>query len=290
MGVVEASVRGFLGITALSYTLSSVAWGWSLFGPRGSVLKTAKVLAVTGLLSHTACLTVTGSALGRFPIFGGTLTMHFFVWALMVAFLLVDWRARLPTLGAFYVPVIACAAIALLEVPAPIVRDGAGTTLNVPPTIVVHVSFVFFGYAFFVLAFLAGVLFLYQSRALKNKRLGPWFQALPSVDDLDRLNVQAIGFGFPLHTIGIAIGLRYAVVTTNYAWMTDPIVLMTFALWLLYSVILSLRYLGKHRGRKIANCTVFGFGVLLICLVVARSQQHGRRAFSSTIQSVESSD
>lgn len=277
MSATEASLRGLLGLSALGYTLSSTIWGWTLFGPRGRAVGVARLLAVFGWLAHTATLALAWVHLGHPPLLGGTLALHFFVWALVASFGLVDRLLRVDSLGAFFLPWMACASISLLVVPSPIAPSTLAAEVHLP-SIAAHVALVFFGYAFFTLACLASTLFLAQDRALKRKRIGPYFRALPSLDELDLLHARAMSTGFALHSAGIALGLLYAVQTGSTRVFRDPASLGAFALWGLFCLLIGLRWLGRQRGRRLATWTLAGMGLLLVGIVLARSgQRHGER-------------
>ena len=63
-------------------------------------------------------------------------------------------------------------------------------------------------YGAFLVAFVAGLLFLIQDEQLKRKRMGLLFQRLPALGTLDHVNLVALGIGFALLTLALSLFFR----------------------------------------------------------------------------------
>ena len=96
-------------------------------------------------------------------------------------------------------------------------------------------------YGAFLIAFVAGGLFLLQDRQLKRKRMGWMFRQLPSLGALDRANFLAISAGFGLLTIGATSGFIEMARLRGRWWIGDPKEYATVALWGAYFVLWVLR-------------------------------------------------
>jgi ABC-type uncharacterized transport system permease subunit len=125
-------------------------------------------------------------------------------------------------------------------------------------------------YGAFLVACLAGVLFLIQERQLKGKRMGMLFHRLPSLEALDRLNFTAITFGFAFLTIGVGFGFVGARVMFGRWWTGDPKEVLTVALWTSYLVLWLVRLRCTLRGHRVALLSVLGFSLVLFAFVGTR--------------------
>ena len=72
--------------------------------------------------------------------------------------------------------------------------------------VIVHSLCSLFSFVAFLIACVAGALFLLQERQLKRKTLGVLFHRLPSLEVLDRANFLAITIGLWCLSLGVAFG------------------------------------------------------------------------------------
>lgn len=117
--------------------------------------------------------------------------------------------------------------------------------------------------------FLASIMYLVQAHRLKAKVLPHQGLKLMSLERLEAMNRRAIVLAFPLLTAGLLIGLVLMLnpPTPIRSW-TDPRILAAGALWLVFAILLYLRY-GVHlRGRRAAFLTIVAFGLLVFILAV----------------------
>ncbi len=126
------------------------------------------------------------------------------------------------------------------------------------------------GSVFTCLAFVAGLMYLVQSNRLKHKRPPRFGIALPSLEQSERLNRGAIVIAFPLLTAGLLIGVILNIVLNRaqgvtIGW-TDPKVISTMAMWVVFAVLLHARYRPEMRGRRIMLLSVLAFLFLAFSL------------------------
>jgi ABC-type transport system involved in cytochrome c biogenesis permease subunit len=119
-------------------------------------------------------------------------------------------------------------------------------------------------------AFAAGLMYLVQSNRLKHKRPARFGLALPSLEQSERLNRAAIIVAFPLLTAGLLIGLILTVAVRratgiSIGW-TDPKVISTIVMWLVFAVLLHARFRPEMRGRRVMILTAVAFLFLAFSL------------------------
>ncbi len=133
----------------------------------------------------------------------------------------------------------------------------------------VHIACSLLSYAAFLVAFISGIFFLIQERQLKRKTMGVLFHRLPSLGALDRLNFQAIGFGFTLLSFGLLFGFVEVRVAFGRWWITDPKQYLAVAVWMSYLVLWLMRLRSTLRGRRVALLSILGFSLVLFTLLEA---------------------
>ncbi len=122
------------------------------------------------------------------------------------------------------------------------------------------------------IGFLAGLMYLVQSYALKHARSPVAGMRLPSLEWLERINSRTLGLSAVLIALGFASGVAMSLIIHRgeaaYTLWTDPVVLSLAAmlLWLVAAEAFRLVYPAARRGRKVAYLTLASFVFLVIAL------------------------
>lgn len=120
--------------------------------------------------------------------------------------------------------------------------------------------------------FLAGLMYIAQSYALKHPR--SLFNRLrfPSLEWLERINARTLGISAVLIALGFISGIALVLNRhrgeNTYSLWRDPVVLSLAAmlLWLIAAEVFRLVYPAARRGRKVAYLTLASFVFLVIAL------------------------
>lgn len=146
--------------------------------------------------------------------------------------------------------------------------------------LVVHIAFLLAAYASLAFSMVASFLYLVQERRLKSHFAvvapvgkGSWRMAgefLPPLDTLERIAHATLLFGFPCMTLGLLVGSLLAQESVGPAYFFDPKVLLSFAMWVLYVVLLYIRRSAGLRGRRAAYLSS---GVFVVILIVWAANQ-----------------
>jgi hypothetical protein len=117
--------------------------------------------------------------------------------------------------------------------------------------------------------FVASVMYLVQAARLRAKVLPGHGVTTLSLERLQTMNRRALTWAFPLLALGLiiimALGLNYP--QPMQYWSNVKLV----GLWLVFAILLYLRYVAQPRGRNVAVWTIIAFALLLVSLV---SPQH----------------
>ncbi len=128
-----------------------------------------------------------------------------------------------------------------------------------------------------LVGFLAGIMYLVQSRRLKLKRAGSSFR-LPTLESLGRLNRRCLVGS----TIAVGIGLIAGVVMNLNRWgsvgWTDRGVLLSTLLlvWLLGATGVEYFYAPASRGRNAIYLTLASGGFLVLAMIGVLTTSHGQ--------------
>jgi ABC-type uncharacterized transport system permease subunit len=146
--------------------------------------------------------------------------------------------------------------------------------------LVVHIAFLLAAYASLAFSMVASFLYLVQERRLKTRFAvvtasgqGQFLDRLPPLDTLERIAHSTLLFGFPCMTLGLLVGSLLAQASVGAAYFADAKVLLSFAMWVLYVVLLYIRRSAGLRGRKAAYLSSGVFVVMLIVLAANQFSQ-----------------
>ena len=113
-----------------------------------------------------------------------------------------------------------------------------------------HIGFVFAALGFLMFLGAVGALYLAKERSLRRRPAG-LARRLPSLDDLDLLQLRSLQAGFLLLTIGAVLGVQLMLSGTR-SERSDALALITAMLWLFQAVALYFRLWRHWRGHRFA--------------------------------------
>lgn len=119
-------------------------------------------------------------------------------------------------------------------------------------------------------SFVASLMYLLQARRLRRKIDPGRVLPLLSLERLEMLNRRAIAWAFPLLTAGLLLGWLLWPYEQGGAeeWLSVK-VLSTSGLWLVFGVLVYLRYGTQVPPRRLAWLSVVAFALLLVALMAA---------------------
>ena len=185
-------------------------------------------------------------------------TLSFLSLILAVAFLFVYGRYRTVALGIFILPISFLLGLIPAFHPG---KESTTTPMIHTVWIFLHVALLLAAYAALLLSLLASLLYLVQERRLKQK--SPTITWLPPLETTDQIALRSLLFGLPCMTAGLLIGSLIAQATVGASYFRDPKILLAFAMWLVYVVMIHIRRIAGLRGRRAVYLSSFVFFVVL---------------------------
>lgn len=233
------------------------------WGRAASFLSWAGIIAQTiGLLLRWKVSYDLG--IGHVPLANLYESMIFFSWAIILIYLIIEWRTKSKSIGVFVVP-IAFLAIAYASI-APDISNRIEPLIPALQSnwLTTHVVTCFMGYAAFAVAFGCGLIYLLKNMSKDNAEKPSGFPGkLPALATLDTLIYQSIALGFVFLTIGIMTGSIWAHYAWGSYWSWDPKETWSLITWLIYAIMLHSRYVRGWRGARMAILAVIGFACVL---------------------------
>ena len=189
-------------------------------------------------------------------------SLIFFAWTLMLLYLILEWRTKNRTIGAFVTP-LAFLAMAYASF-------SPNISSHIQPLIpalksnwlISHVITCFFGYAAFALSFGISIMYLLKLLDAEEKN-NLFLRLIPSAEILDDLNYQMIVIGFLMLTLGIITGSVWAHSAWGTYWSWDPKETWSLVTWLVYASVIHTRLVRGWKGKKIAILSIVGFACVL---------------------------
>lgn len=236
-------------------------------GPR-TVLNS---LLVAGWVLQMGGLYVRGLATGGCPLGNIFEAVQFVAWSAMVLYFFVGTAFRVSLLGLFTAGYAALLALISLLIPAWDAVHGQ-KIFGSNPWIEFHAALAVFSYGVFGLLALTSVMHLLQNWSLKHKRLDGLFWFLPSVVQLDQINLRMLMLGVLLLTISLGLGAVWWVQDT--ASVNAPKLYVTVGVWAVYLAVLVLRWRTLLVSVRFAWVCLVMFFLALLSLGPVNSSRH----------------
>lgn len=262
-------------IVVLCYFSSSIFYSSQFWSKSKSLSKIGFYFILAGAVVQTASIIYayrSGQSLAQ----GFDTTLYLFAWFISIVFVASQFKFKASLLGAFAAPLAFIMTLPYIIVPQGII-DPIQTLSN--PWILIHIALILMGEALFTVAFISGVLYIFQENQIKSKHVGRLLQNFPSLTTLDRINHICLMIGFPLVTIGIALGLLLAKELRGTAWDWGHKETWSMITWILYAILIHGRLASGWKGRKAAWGAILGFAIIMLTLFVIGYLSPGHNGF-----------
>jgi cytochrome c-type biogenesis protein CcsB len=269
----------FYKIALLLYLGASVAYLVFLVVSSGSRASLAFWITVGGFAAHTLSIMHRAIFSRFFPLATLFDALSFFAWFIVAIYLVIRYRDPSPIFGSIAVPV---AAVLMLfdsalsyQVGQPLVPVLRSWWLPI------HVTLAVAGNAVFALMAIGGLMYLFQERLIKTKRLGRFHKLLPSLDMLDNINRSGLLLGFFLLTLGMISGALWAGSAWGSYWSWDPKETWSLITWCAYAAMVHQRVALGWRGKRAAVLAIIGFCLVLFTFVGVSALMGGHHSLTA---------
>lgn len=227
-----------------------------------------------GILAQFAAIGAWCVTMHRSPFASQFGTLSVAAWAIAISMAALDFRARLPSVGAVAL-LVACLLLFLgvLRYNAPV----AETTLLAGRLVTMHVIAILASFGLFAVAFGSAALYLLQNRLLKEHKVSALLRRLPPLETLDTMAYHAVAYALPLLTAGLTLGFARVygggLSLPIREWFLDPHTIVSLVTWFLYVLYIGARLAVGWRGVRLQYILLAGF-LIVLALYVMPSSTH----------------
>ncbi len=193
----------------------------------------------------------------------------FLAWGLVAIALLAWWRLKIEIL------LLAAAPLAFFLALFVLLSQRQASAVEASlygPVFILHLVTVFTAFAFMAIGAVAGLLFLWQEKAIKKKTpLSVHQKDLPSLAMLDKVNALTTRFGFPLFAVGVLLGFVWARLAWGAVLTGDAKEVFSLLVLIVYAVLFHQREALGWCGKKPALMALFVFALSLFSLLVVNT-------------------
>jgi ABC-type transport system involved in cytochrome c biogenesis permease subunit len=218
-------------------------------------------LLLAAFALHTLAMFQRGFSRNQCPVNNLYEATTFVAWTIVAVYLAIGLLPRLRFLGAFASPVLLAigvfALMPALDLPPGPQPESSGALKSL------HAATTLLAYGALGLSAVAAGMFLMQAHDLKFHKLRAGLSLLPPIQRLETVTSCLVLAGFVLLTIGLAAGGALPQPANTPYW-TDPKVLWSIFLWLVYLALLTSRWLFEPSSRRFASGVVSAFVFLLL--------------------------
>jgi len=263
-----------------SFYAAGLLYGcWSLlFRRRHSRIASYSLMAL-GWLLQTLGLFLRGHTTQSCPIGNTFEVLQFVAWSSTLLYLFVGPVFRTSLFGFFSAGMAVLLGLLSLTVPT---LDSAMRVrpFGADPVVALHASLALFGYGVFALLALTSLMYLLQHHNLRRKRLDGAFALLPSIVELDHINLRLLAVGVVLLTVALGVAVFHW--HAHLGLVVPGKLAVTGAVWLCYAGALVQRLRQRWVAQRFAWVGLLLFLVPLLSLwIVAPSRRSAPPAIAT---------
>jgi ABC-type uncharacterized transport system permease subunit len=191
-----------------------------------------------------------------------------------VAYLYIETRSHVKDTGMF----ILALAFLFQVMSAAFIRDYVQSKPVLPEGVFerstllgLHVASAMLGYSALAISAVYGGLYLMMYHEIRSSKFGIVYRKLPDLQTLEKLSYRSIWLGFVFLTIVILIGYVWLPKTINDFSYSDPKLVITDIVWVIYFVALLFRRAMRWTGRTVIIVSMIGFALAVVSLVAVNA-------------------
>lgn len=131
-----------------------------------------------------------------------------------------------------------------------------------------HVFSALGGYSGITISAVYGFLYLRLYDELKESKFGLIFQRLPNLEILEKLSFYSAIIGFIMLSVAMGIGIIWLPMAFPKFSYSDPKLIATGIVWMLYGIGIVLKISGKWQGKKVVIFSIAGFLIAISSTII----------------------
>jgi ABC-type uncharacterized transport system permease subunit len=188
---------------------------------------------------------------------------------LTVITLVFEIRLKQQSIGFFVFPVVfVLQGISFFDTGVVQLFENINETIFTLPLFYFHTLTTVIGYSFFLYSMLIGIMYLRLFKELKQKSFHRGYDKMPPLRLLEKMNRVGLLVGFGFLSAGIVSGSIMAARILHQFPFTDPKIILSLILWIIYLFGLVMHLGRKWSGRKMAFVSIVGSVVMVFSVFV----------------------
>lgn len=237
----------------VAYTASTAVYSFAMVFQRHRAWRYGNALLYSGLVVHTASLVARWAVTGHVPTIGNYENTNLAAWFIVLFTAWGIWRH----------PAFRIAGVFTLPIAVLTMGFGLMTNKAASPMVASLKSWWLYIHIFFAwlvtgaLSFATGASVLYiikerRERSAQGPGLPGRWAGLPPLERIDELIYRNVVYGFIAYAVMIGSGAMWAKDLWGAYWSWDPVETTSLISWMIYGLILHLRFSHGWRGRRMA--------------------------------------
>src|SRR5580692_6788837 len=263
----------FLIMTVVSYLLSFWCYTRFLIAGGAASGRMGTLFLASGIVEHYFALLERSRGLHTVPYHDLYGSMSLFGWLLALTYLGLELFHRQRSVGAFVLPFIIVFFLAAHLAPADRLSPAPARGV----AFAFHVTLSILAYAAFALSAVFSLIFLWEERLLRSRKLSNIVWRLPPLELLERMSRSSVFVGLISIAIGTVLGFVWVDRLHGQIWYYDPKYVITLLVLLLYVLYFQLARSAAWRGARASKLCIFNFFVVVMSFTVVNlylSQNH----------------
>lgn len=258
MGLVFYEEVSF-SIAFIIYIAATILFFVYFVGHKEKVGKYAINITFVGFIIHTLAMILRIIESGRLPFSNQFEFASSFTWGIVLIFLIIHYRYKLTSLGAFVMPL----AFLMMGYASMLSREIKPLMPALQSNwLTIHVGSAVISYGSFAIGCGLAIMYLFNEKKMREGD-----SKLPHIEAYDYLSYRIIAFGYLMLTIVIVTGAIWAKYAWSRYWAWDPKETWSLITWLIYSVYLHLRFRRGWKGRPAAWFAIIGFACVIFTFI-----------------------
>lgn len=241
--------------TLLVYLLAFAFYFLTFIYSKESLKSFARILTLVAFVINTGLLVIRGILISGLPLRNLFEFGLFFVWAIILVFLFIEYKFDLSVAALFVLPIVILLLLFLVNLDVT-VRPAMPALRS--KWLIIHVLAAVLAYGAFAMSFALSLMYLSKDRLAAKNPNNRLVSILPRLELLDELAYKVIFVGMPALTIMLVTGAVWAEYSWGRYWNWDPKETWALITWFIYSAYLHIRLRG-WKGKKAAVLSIIGF-------------------------------
>ncbi len=247
------------------YTCTSVTYAIIFIKKTRFFKKWSTFILVMLIITHILIFIFRLLQLGYMPVSNIFEAISSIALAILLIYFLIEILSKVKTTGFIFINISFILQI-ISEIFSGIPHHQKKLFEN--PFFVWHTSLAITSYAAFIIGAVYGALYLLLFKNIKNKRFGRFFKRMPSLEELDEMNLKSCFIGFILLVPAILLGYFWKHNLYGHSFYLDSKILTSFLLCILYLFQIIAHFKLSWPGKKRSYLSILGVSLALVSMVV----------------------